>query len=544
MSTSTAVRSPAILPYARWVGLIVLFVAEVLAISLRYDARGVPVDRPWYGLVVHAGAAARWGLAVVLVTLMIAGPHCFRVLKREAERFNRSERLFPSVVGNVVAFLTFFCLSAPILEGNGPADSSVWALFIAWAMAGLATFVLWGMAVLPGDLWVSLLSESAGSLAVGPALGTAAYAVGLLAQNQWKPLSRATLWLVHGMLSVMFPDTICRPEASIVGTTSFHIEIGPQCSGYEGMGLIAAVLSIALWMFRGDFRFPRALVLLPLAIVLMWFANAARIASLLVIGISGYPGLALGGFHSLAGWLLFLAVGLGLIAWARRTPLFSTAVVQSQGRCGAVDAAYLMPAMVVVAVAMVTGSLSPGFDRYYAVRVIAATVVLIVFRGSYSELRLKCSWEAVVIGCGVFAFWMALEPFGTSQPTGSAIRSGLESLPRGYATAWLIFRVAGSVLTIPLAEELAFRGYLTRRFIASDFQSVPPGRLTWWSFLLSSLLFGALHGRWVAGTLAGMAYCLAYRRRGELVDPVVAHGVTNGLIAVTVLTTGLWSLWG
>ena len=383
---------------------------------------------------------------------------------------------------------------------------------------------------------------------MGPALGTAAYAVGLLAQNQWKPLSRATLWLVHGMLSVMFPDTICRPEASIVGTTSFHIEIGPQCSGYEGMGLIAAVLSIALWMFRGDFRFPRALVLLPLAIVLMWFANAARIASLLVIGISGYPGLALGGFHSLAGWLLFLAVGLGLIAWARRTPLFSTAVVQSQGRCGAVDAAYLMPAMVVVAVAMVTGSLSPGFDRYYAVRVIAATVVLIVFRGSYSELRLKCSWEAVVIGCGVFAFWMALEPFGTSQPTGSAIRSGLESLPRGYATAWLIFRVAGSVLTIPLAEELAFRGYLTRRFIASDFQSVPPGRLTWWSFLLSSLLFGALTrplGRRNArrdGVLPGVSSPrrVGGSRRGSRGDQRSdrGHRADNGALVALGLTGG------
>ena len=60
---------------------------------------------------------------------------------------------------------------------------------------------------------------------------------------------------------------------------------------------------------------------------------------------------------------------------------------------------------------------------------------------------------------------------------------------------------------------------------------------------MSSLLFGALHGRWVAGTLAGMAYGLVYHRRGELTDAVVAHGVTNGLIAVAVLAMGAWSLW-
>src|SRR5262249_52861863 len=125
----------------------------------------------------------------------------------------------------------------------------------------------------------------------------------------------------------------------------------------------------------------------------------------------------------------------------------------------------------------------------------------------------------------------------------SSIPSGLETLPTGWATVWLIFRVVGSVVTVPLAEELAFRGYLSRRLIAADFQAIPPGRSTWWAILISSLIFGVLHGRWLGGTLAGMAYALAYRHRGELTDAVLAHGVTNGLIALTVLATGSWSLW-
>jgi membrane protease YdiL (CAAX protease family) len=52
-----------------------------------------------------------------------------------------------------------------------------------------------------------------------------------------------------------------------------------------------------------------------------------------------------------------------------------------------------------------------------------------------------------------------------------------------------------------------------------------------------------LHGRWLAGTLAGMVYALALYRRGKLVDPVLAHAITNALIAGYVLTTGTWSLW-
>ena len=199
--------------------------------------------------------------------------------------------------------------------------------------------------------------------------------------------------------------------------------------------------------------------------------------------------------------------------------------------------------MGLIATSMITVTMSPGLDRYYPVRVIVVAIALVVYRKYYTELRLKWSWEAVAIGCGVFAFWMALEPFRPQGSNASPSVSGLQSLPQGWAIGWLIFRVIGSVVMVPLAEELAFRGYLTRRLISSDFQSVAPGRLTWTSFLLSSLLFGLLHGRWFAGTLAGMAFALAYRRRGELMDAVLAHAVANGLIAVVVLVAGEWSLW-
>ena len=95
----------------------------------------------------------------------------------------------------------------------------------------------------------------------------------------------------------------------------------------------------------------------------------------------------------------------------------------------------------------------------------------------------------------------------------------------------------------PLVEELAFRGYLTRRLMATDFQMVPIGKFSWPSFLISSLLFGFLHERWMAGTLAGLLYALALYRRRELSDTVLAHAVTNGLIVAYALTSSDWSLW-
>src|SRR2546425_434021 len=63
---------------------------------------------------------------------------------------------------------------------------------------------------------------------------------------------------------------------------------------------------------------------------------------------------------------------------------------------------------------------------------------------------------------------------------------------------------------------VAFRGYLIRKLVSPAFETVRPGHFTWLSFVASSLLFGALHGRWLAGTLAGMAYAAALYRRGPV----------------------------
>ena len=109
---------------------------------------------------------------------------------------------------------------------------------------------------------------------------------------------------------------------------------------------------------------------------------------------------------------------------------------------------------------------------------------------------------------------------------------------------WVILRLIGGVVTVPIAEELAFRGFGLRRLISSDFESVPWKSFTWTSLLISSLLFGAMHGeRWLAGTAAGILYALAMRWRGRLGDAILAHAVTNGLLAVWVLAFGRWELW-
>jgi CAAX prenyl protease-like protein len=164
-------------------------------------------------------------------------------------------------------------------------------------------------------------------------------------------------------------------------------------------------------------------------------------------------------------------------------------------------------------------------------------------RDSLTKLKWEWSWWAVVGGWAVFWLWLIVERPYTATDSNRQMAKSLGDLPHGWADVWVAFRVAGSVVTVPLAEELAFRGYVSRRLIAADFERVPFGRLTWFSFLVSSVLFGAFHDRWLAGTMAGMLYALILARRGRFSDAVLAHATTNALIAIYVLVTGEWSLW-
>jgi CAAX prenyl protease-like protein len=108
---------------------------------------------------------------------------------------------------------------------------------------------------------------------------------------------------------------------------------------------------------------------------------------------------------------------------------------------------------------------------------------------------------------------------------------------------WILFRIVGAVVVVPIAEELAFRGYLLRKLVAADFEKVPATRFTWFSFVASSVLFGLMHQSWLAGTIAGAAFAMAVYHRGRLSDAVVAHMTANALIAATAIGFGWWDLW-
>ncbi len=110
---------------------------------------------------------------------------------------------------------------------------------------------------------------------------------------------------------------------------------------------------------------------------------------------------------------------------------------------------------------------------------------------------------------------------------------------------FLLFRVLVSVVAVPILEELFWRGWLMRWIInGSDFESVPLGAWSPASFWIVAILFASEHGPfWDVGLLAGIAYNTLVIRTRNLWDCILAHAVTNGVLAAYVVLAGQWQYW-
>jgi hypothetical protein len=109
--------------------------------------------------------------------------------------------------------------------------------------------------------------------------------------------------------------------------------------------------------------------------------------------------------------------------------------------------------------------------------------------------------------------------------------------------AWMLFacRVAGIALVVPVMEELFWRAFLMRWLIREDFTSVPMGTYQPFSFCVTTLFFASVHGmEWPQGVVVGVIYGAWFVRTKSLGNIMMAHGVTNLLLAFYCLATGHW----
>lgn len=542
MSSSMVEREPAqhTLPIAMWSFAVALLVAEYVLAIFVFDSQRLPIaDRT--GAFRYLGESMPLLIVAVTAALLVGiPPEAER--KEIAAAFREPRRAWPMFAAQLIAYAAALAITIFVFN-RGVELVRPWLWVGLWAGAAISAFLFWVAAVVPPVAVKSLRKPVTRALAVGLVVGVIALLAGASTSVLWRPMSMLTLDVVAFLLDATGHDVLYYPEELIVGTPVYNVFVDRPCSGYEGIGLITVMLGAYLFYFRKSLRFPNALLLLPIGVVLIWIANSVRIAALIGVGTWISPEIAEGGFHSAAGWLLFCTITLGLVLVSRQSGWFARdAAGRGKGTLRTPEGAYLLPLLFLIGAALVTGLFSTEFDYLYPARILAPLIPLWLFRSYYRDLRWSWSWAPIGLGVVVFVLWVALEP-SPAPGAETTIPNTLAEMPPALALLWLVARVLGSSIVVPIAEELAFRGYLLRRLIDADFTAVSPKQFTLLSFLVSSVAFGALHGRWLAGILAGMIYAGAQYKRGKISDAIVAHAVTNGLLAAYVLAFGAWHFW-
>ena len=185
---------------------------------------------------------------------------------------------------------------------------------------------------------------------------------------------------------------------------------------------------------------------------------------------------------------------------------------------------------------------------YLAKTVVGAGIFFVVWK-HIQELEWKFSWEALVVGVGVFAMWVGIDSL--HLPNFLHVRSSEpawnpnKAFGEGSALAWffIVVRTAGSTLVVPPLEEGFYRSFLYRYLWNKDFLKIPLNKFIPISFLITSVIFASMHQERLAALLCGFAYHGLVLRKNRLGDAMTAHAITNFLLAIWIVWKGAWQFW-
>jgi CAAX prenyl protease-like protein len=209
---------------------------------------------------------------------------------------------------------------------------------------------------------------------------------------------------------------------------------------------------------------------------------------------------------------------------------------------------YVLPFLIFIALLALQQVVPvPAWLRF----LISIAAILMVSRPALSGVPSK-PLLSILVGIAVFVIWIAPDLISPVWHHSILFDNAVVGHPAGNTPpaskndpVFLLFRIAISVIAVPVLEELFWRGWLMRWLIDSyHFEKVPLGAYAPSAFWFTALLFASEHGSfWDVGFLAGIVFNWWMIRTRNLWDCILAHAVTNGLLAAYVIGAGQWQYW-
>ncbi|MDO5612967.1 MAG: exosortase E/protease, VPEID-CTERM system [Paracoccus sp. (in: a-proteobacteria)] len=519
-----------------------LLAMQLLAIGLVFK-HGINFYCLDYWPAAACGGASR---ALAGIYCAAAAIGLFALLRRNlfADLLSDTGRDLRPLALNALGFALTF-VPVLFLRETAEARSMVLPSFAFWVggmalmLAGLALYLA------PAARWGRFLRAAGPALPVAAIAGMLTPPLAMKLQPIWHLDTvaditfRAVVAIVGGFGYPITPE----PETKILWGENFAISIAPVCSGVEGIALVTLFVTLYLWLFRAEIRFPHALILYPLGILASAILNVVRIAVLMMIGLEGQPELAAGGFHSHAGWIMFTLIALGIIGVARNIPWlrkdYGTVTADAAPRQFVAppplrhdpQAARILPFAVFMLTAVVVPAITQSPAMFYPARVLLLAAAVALFWPFIRSLDWRISPLALAVGAAVGIGWVMV-------PVEPAEVAPYGALTGGALVLWYLFRGIGTVLLVPLVEELFFRDYLESRIRGSAPDQPAPLWRVLVAALITAALFAALHDRWVEALIAGLAFSWVTRRSGRISDAILAHAVANLIVFAVAAITG------
>jgi CAAX prenyl protease-like protein len=187
----------------------------------------------------------------------------------------------------------------------------------------------------------------------------------------------------------------------------------------------------------------------------------------------------------------------------------------------------------------------------YYIRVLVVCAIVVLFSRKVVTWRSIRPLGSILVGILVFVIWIGPDLISITYRQhwlfhNFLIGSAQSTLPESSRTDYifLLFRIFGTAVLVPIIEELFWRGWLMRYLISPDFLKIRLGSYSTLSFWLTAFLFATEHGPyWDVGLFAGIIYGWWMIRTRSLGDCILAHGITNALLAAHVIAAGQWQYW-
>ena len=518
-----------------------LIIMEAMLLSLMVDASTIPENGLLSGILAEAGNFLRWIIvSASLLVLFLA-----KDFKRRVKILLFHYPALPALIAFVVHIGLFILLViATHKVFHNQSGSEIYFGYL-WIFLSVLTTVSWCFIIAGPRNWIKFVATEKTSLFGAASSGLAVVALGFYFQKFWGSMTEFTLASTKTLLELFYDDIIFDASQNTLGIETFWVHIAPVCSGIEGAVLAVSIAAIYLYLSRQYLKLPHALILLPLAVIISITLNIFRVTALIILGAEISPALAVGGFHSVAGWIAAVIVALLIVfvfsswRWIQKTP---TDGLQKHTTSSDSNLAHaiIVPFVIFAGTTLIAKVFADEFDYFYPVKLALTAGAILYYWKLYIITLPERIFEALAVGTLVAALWILMVP--ADDLANANISAILAAMPLWALIGWGTFRLLGFWVLAPILEELVFRSYLISRLSGQDISNIYKPVFSMFALIVSAILFGLLHNAWLAGIIAGVLFALVRFRSNSITNCMAAHSSANFLISLWALYTGNWSL--